>query len=189
MQVTCQHRFLIAPVTDDDLADACLKVLQACGQAEDRHDFGGDHDVESILARKSVGGAAERDRHLAQRAVIHVDHSLPGDAAHVELEFVAMMNVVVDQRGEQVVGQCDRTEVASEMQVDVLHRNYLCVATAGGAALHAEYRSERRLAQADDGVLADAVEPVGEAHGRRRLAFAGRCRADRGDQNQLAVGA
>ena len=36
--------------------------------------------------------------------------------------------------------------------------------------------------------LADAVQRVAEADGRRRLALAGRGRADRGDENELAVG-
>ncbi len=37
------------------------------------------------------------------------------------------------------------------------------------------------------GLLADAVETVAEADGRRRLAFAGGRRVDGGDQDQLAV--
>jgi hypothetical protein len=77
--------------------------------------------------------------------------------------------------------------VAGEVQVDVFHRHDLRMTAAGRAALHAEHRSERRLAQADDRVLPDAVQPIDEADRGRRLAFAGRRRADAGDEDQLAV--
>ena len=79
-------------------------------------------------------------------------------------------------------------EIAGEMQVDLVHRHDLRKAAAGRAALHAEAGAERGLAQADDGLFADPVERVAQAHRRRGLAFAGRRRIDRGDEDQLAVG-
>ena len=109
------------------------------------------------------------------------------DAADVDAERVAPVDVVVDQRREQVVGGGDGVEVAGEMEVDVLHRHDLRIAAAGGAALHAEAGAERGLAQAQHRLLADAVERVGEADRGRRLALARRRRGDRGDEDQLAV--
>ena len=75
------------------------------GEAENRHHLGGDDDVEAILARKAVRCAAKRDGDVAQSAVVHVDHALPGDAPDVDLQLIAMMDMVVDHRREQVVGQ------------------------------------------------------------------------------------
>ncbi len=43
-----------------------------------------------------------------------------------------MVDVVVDGRRQQIVGQPDRIEVAGKVQVDVLHRHDLRVASAGG---------------------------------------------------------
>ena len=88
----------------------------------------------------------------------------------------------------RLLAQRDRVEVAGEVQVDVLHRHHLRVAAAGRTALDAEHRAERGLAQADDRLLADAVERVAEADRGGGLAFAGGRRADRRDQDQLAVG-
>ena len=105
----------------------------------------------------------------------------------VDAERVAPVDVVVDHRGEQVVGGGDRGEVAGEVEVDVLHRDDLRIAAAGRPALHPEARPERRLAEADDRPLADPVQRVAEADGGRRLALAGRRRRDRGDQHQPAV--
>ena len=124
---------------------------------------------------------------LAQRAVVHVHDAAPDDAARVDVELVAPVDVVVDHRRQQVVRRGDGVEVAGEVEVDVLHRHDLRVAAAGRAALHAEAGAERGLAQADRRLLADAVQAVAETDGRRRLAFAGRRRVDRGDEDQLAV--
>ena len=175
-------------LADHDARQALLQVGEARRQAQDGHDLRGDDDVEAALARRAVCRAAQADDDVAQRAVVHVDHALPGHAAHVEAERIAVVDVVVDHRREQVVRQRDGGEVAGEVQVDLLHRHHLRVAAAGRAALQAEHRPERGLAQADDGARSDAVERVAQAHGGGGLAFAGRRGRDRGHQHQLAVG-
>ena len=180
-------RRLVAAVADDDVAEALLEILEVGRQAEDRHDLGGDRDVEAGLARKAVGDAAERADDLAQRPVVHVHDAAPGDAARVDAELVAPVDVVVDQRREQVVRGGDGVEVAGEVEVDVLHRHDLRIAAAGRAALDAEAGPSEASRMQIDRLLADAVEAVAEADRRRGLAFAGRRRVDRGDEDQLAV--
>ena len=131
--------------------------------------------------------SAEADDDVAERAVIEVEHALPDDAAHVDIERVALLDVVVDDGGEQIVRRRDGMEVAREMEVDVLHRDDLRIAAARGSALQAEARAERRLAERDRRLLAHAVERIGEADARRRLALAGRRRVDGRDEDELAV--
>jgi hypothetical protein len=67
------------------------------------------------------------------------------------------------------------------MEVDLVHRHDLGVASARRASFQAEAGAERGFAQTDDGLPADAVERVAEADRRCRLALAGRRRVDRGD--------
>jgi hypothetical protein len=50
----------VAAVADDDVAEALLQIFEILRQAQDRHDFRGDGDVEAGLAREAVGDAAER---------------------------------------------------------------------------------------------------------------------------------
>ena len=108
------------------------------------------------------------------------------DPPRVDAQLVAVVEVVVEHGRQQVVGQLDGVEVAGEMEVDVLHRHDLGVAAAGGAALHAETRSQRRLAQADGRPLADPVQAVAQPDARGGLAFAGGRRRDGRHQHQLA---
>ena len=177
----------VAAVSDDDLAEALLHVLEARREAEDGHHLRGHRDVEARLARRAVSLAAEADDDVAQRAVIEVEHAFPDDAAHVDVERVALLDVVVDDGREQVVRRRDGVEVAREVQVDVLHRYDLRVAASGSTALEAKARAERRLTQCDGDLPSLAREGVREADARRRLALARRRRVDGRDEDELAV--
>jgi hypothetical protein len=95
--------------------------------------------------------------------------------------------MVVDRRRQQIVGKRDGVEVAGEMKVDVLHRHDLRITAACRAALHSEHRSERRLANADRRLLAEAVERVAQSNGSRCLPLAGRRGTDARDENQPGV--
>ena len=103
------------------------------------------------------------------------------------MQLVAMINVVIDQRRQQVVGRRDGVEVAGEVQVDLFHRDHLRQATAGRASLDAEAWPERRLTHGDRRFLADLAQGVGQADRRCGLAFARRGRVDRGDEDQFAL--
>ena len=94
----------------------------------------------------------------------------------------------VDHGGEQVVGRADRVDVAGEVEVDVLHRDDLRVPAAGGAALDAEDRAERRLAKGEHRIHAENVHRLGEPDSGDGLALAQRRRCDGGHVDDLAVG-
>src|SRR5947208_608933 len=74
LEVGGEHRLLVARVADHDPAAAVLEIVERGRQAEDRHDLGGDHDVESVLARIAVARAAQAHRDVGQRAVVHGHH-------------------------------------------------------------------------------------------------------------------
>ena len=100
-----------------------------------------------------------------------------------------MVNVVVDHRRQQIVGQGDGIEVTREVQVDVFHRDDLGMAATSCAALHAKNRPQRGLAQANHSTFTNVVERVAQAHCGGGLALAGGSWTDRSDQDQFAVGA
>ncbi len=53
-----------------------------------------------------------------------------------------MMQVIVNQRRQQVVSKADGMEIAGKMQIDIFHGNNLRHAAAGGAAFHSETRPQ-----------------------------------------------
>ena len=161
----------------DDPAEAGPEIVKVGREGEDGHHLRRDGDDPLRLARDAVLLAAETDDGPADRPVADVDDARPEDRVRIDPERVPVVEAVVEECGREVVGRPDRVDVAGQVEVEVLHRDHLAVAAAGGAALDPEHRSERRLADADRGPLADLVEPLGQPDRRRRLALAQRASA------------
>ena len=93
----------------------------------------------------------------------------------------------VDGRRHQVVSDGDGVDVTGQMEVELVHRDHLAVAAAGGAALDPEGRAHRWLANAGDGVLADRAQALNQTDGGGGLALAERRGGDGGDVDVLAA--
>ena len=52
--------------------------------------------------------------------------------------------MIVDERGEQIIGRANGVQVASEMQIDVLHGYHLSVTTASSSARLSWAKAARR---------------------------------------------
>lgn len=74
-----------------------------------------------------------------------------------DVELVALVQMVVDHGGKQVVGRSDGMEVTSQVQIKLLHRQHLGVSSTGGTALDSESWAHRRLAQGQHAVLTDLL--------------------------------
>ena len=140
--IACRHRTPVVFEADDDPADAFLEVHEIQREAQNRHDFRGDRDVEAALPGDAVGLAAQSDNDMPQRPFVEVHDAAPCDPSRIEAEFVSLVQVIVDHRGEQIVRRGDRVEVSREVEVDVFHRNDLGIAASGRSALDAEARTE-----------------------------------------------
>ena len=131
-----------------------LQIRQVGGKAQHGHDLAGHGDVKAVLAGHALHPAAQAVHDVAQLPVVHVHAALPGDVLHVDIQRIALLDVVVQHGGQQVVGRADGVEIAGEVEVDVLHGHHLRIAAAGSAALYAEHRAQGGLPQAEQDVLA-----------------------------------
>ena len=111
VQVTGGDGLLVVSIADDQARQAGLQV----------RDLGGDGDVVAILTRGAVDAAAEAVDDEAELTVVHIHAAAPGDAARVDVQAIALINMVIQHGGQQVVGSADGVEVAGEVEVDVLH--------------------------------------------------------------------
>ncbi|CAB4798185.1 unannotated protein [freshwater metagenome] len=189
LQGFCSDRLARWGVANNNATEALAHVFERRAQSKDGHHFGGGSDVESGLAGDAIFGRAEADDDVAQRALIDVEHSSPRDVVEVEVEFVALVEVVVEHGREHVVRRGDGVEVAGEVQVEQLHWDDLAVAAAGRATLDAERWSHRRLANRNDALLADVLEGLTESHGGGGLSFAERRWRDGRNHHVLCFGA
>ena len=123
---------------------------------------------------------------MADGAIVDVQHAPPGDLGETIFVIAVAVGVVVDESRDGVIGGGDGVEVSGEVEIDLIHRQHLRVATTGGTALNAKDRSEGGLAKSDDRLLADLIHPEGESDGDGSLADTGLGGRDRGDEDQVS---
>src|SRR5699024_7025778 len=104
-------------IADDDSSESLLQVVDIACQTQNCHDLGRNSDIVSVLTRHTVGSAAKSVHNISKLAVVHVHAASPGDLSRVDVQLVALEDVVVDHSRKQVVRCSDRMEVAGEMQV------------------------------------------------------------------------
>ena len=163
--------FALVGETDNHSGHALAEIAKIRSEAQDGHDFGGGRDVEAVAPRHPVFGAAQADDDVAQRAFVQVNDPAQDDAARVESEFVAVLEMVVHHGAEEVVGLLHGVHVADKMKIDILGGHNLRMAAAGAAAFDTEVGPERWFAQAEHAAFAESAECVSEADGGGGLAF------------------
>ena len=168
-----------------DVLYTASEIVLTGGQTQDGHDFAGRCDVESTLHHHPVGLGSQSRHDGAQVAVVHVEHPLPQHFAQREALVAMLVDVVVKQSRYHVVSRGDGMEVTCKVQVDLVHRQHLGMATACRPALHAEAGPQRRLAQSHHRVLADTVKAKDKSYAHCGLADACLCGRDGSHQYQL----
>ena len=182
-----RDRLAIVGIGADDLGEPLFQVRDAGSQAEDRHDLAGYRDVKTVLAGGAIDLAAQTIHDEAELPVVHVHAALPGDAAGVNVQGVALLDAVVNHGCQQVVGGPNGVQVPGKVEVDVLHGHHLGITAAGRAALDAKHRPQRGFTEAEHGLFAQGVHGVGQAHAGGGLALTSRRGADGRHQDHLAL--
>ena len=123
---------------EENVADAPLQVFNVGSKTKDSHQFGSRGDVEARGTLYAVGTAANADVYMTEAAVVDIEYAFPIDFLE-EGPFIAMLvEMIVEQRAERVVGRGDGMEVAGEVEIDFLHRQHLRIASSCSSALDSE---------------------------------------------------
>ena len=160
VDIVDRDRLSVEGIGDHHAAQACLQIHQIGGEAECCHHFRGDSDIEAVLTRLAVGGAAQTVDDISELAVVHIDTALPDDPTRVDIELIALLDVVVEHRSTQVVCSPDCMKVPGEMQVDVFHRHDLCIAATRGATFDTEDWAQGGLTQTQECVFAELTQRI-----------------------------
>ena len=154
--------------------------MQRGRQRQNRHHFARYRNIEARFANHAaLRFSAQPHDDLSQRPVVHVQHPLPGDRIRVDIQHVSAHQLVVDHRRQLVIRGGHGVNVARQVQIERLHRHNLRVSAARRAALDAERRPLRWLAQRHDSLFAQVLHRLTQPHRRRRFALAERRRRDR----------
>ena len=159
LQVAGGDLLLAAGVADDDVAEPALEVARAS-----RPGRGSPSPRTPRRCRSRPRGAPRwctpprpttiwrRARSL--RSTTRFQVTVRGSMSRA-LPWCRWLSIIAASR---LLAAAIGGEVAGEGEVDVDHRHDLAVAAAGRAALDAEHRPHRRLAQGDDALLAEAAQ-------------------------------
>ena len=186
-QLSCCNRFFLIGVAYYDVAQTFFQIVQIFCQTENSHNFGSYGDIVTVFTRSTVDSAAQTVGHEAQLSVIHIHAAFPGNTAWVDVQSVTLIDVVVQHSSQQVVCCADCVHIAGEVQVDVFHRNNLCVTAACSAAFYAKYWTERWLTQCNHYVFTNFFQTVSQTNGGGGFTFTSWGWANCSYQNQFTV--
>ena len=186
-QVSRADRSSVARDANDDGFKALPQVPPILCQRHDGHDFGCSRNHKSRAAPCAIPLAVQRDGYPAKRAVVHVHRARPADSIRIEVQIIAVEEVGIDERGQQILRGGNRVKIAVEMEIDLFAWFNLRQAAAGGASFHAEYGTQRRLPQCNNGLFPDLRETLRKSDGSDRLAFPGNGRRGCGDENEFSA--
>ena len=130
LEIARRHGSALIGVAHDDARKPRFQVAQRGSKAQDRHHFACDGDIEPVLAGDAVLAAAEAVFDVAKLAVVHVHAAAKNDLFGIDMERVALEDMVIQHGAQKVVRRADSVEIAREVQVDVLHRDDLGISAA-----------------------------------------------------------
>mmetsp|Transcript_21936 Transcript_21936/g.37645 ORF Transcript_21936/g.37645 Transcript_21936/m.37645 type:complete len:299 (-) Transcript_21936:10-906(-) len=94
----------------------------------------------------------------------------------------------IDGRREEIVGSGNSVDVASHVQIELFHRNYLGVAPTSCTAFDSKSRTLTWLPNACEYLLSQMCsESLAQPHGCGTFAFSKRRRSDTGDHDVVAI--
>ena len=68
--------------------------MQVVCQTEDCHDFRSNSNLEAIFSGNTIYFAAQTGDHMTQLSVVQVYNSFPSDLSRVDVQFIALLDMV-----------------------------------------------------------------------------------------------
>ena len=135
IQLISPNSTAITGICHHNLTKALLHVLQISGQTQNSHHFRGHSNIKASLTRNAMGLAPHAYYHMTESTVIQVQYTLPGDTANIDIQSITLLDMIVNNRRQQIVGCGNSVEITSEMKINILHRNHLGITTACSTTL------------------------------------------------------
>ena len=136
------ERFTVSSDSQKYVLNAAAQVVLACSQAEYCHYLTCRSDVESAFLKCSVGLASESCNNETQITVVDVEYPLPQHLLKRKTFFTMLIDIVVKQGADHVVGRSYGMKITGEMEIYFLHWQYLGISSTSSATLHSEAWSE-----------------------------------------------
>ena len=87
-------------VPNDDLTEPMLEVGARFREGKNGHHLGRGSNNKPGFPGNTVHSSTQADDGAAQRAIIHIQSAVPPDVRCIDIQIVALVEVVVEHRGE-----------------------------------------------------------------------------------------
>ena len=88
-----------------------------------------------IFPHHTIHLVAKTYHDIAQHTVVHIKTALPDHLSWIDAQLISLLDVIVQQRCQKIVGGGDGMKISGKMKIQILHGNYLSITAACGAAL------------------------------------------------------
>ena len=174
--------------TENHVLNTPTEISLTVSKTQCGHDFAGRSNIKARLCRQAVGCVSKTSDDITQAAVVDIQDTFPQNLFQCKSLAAMLVDIVVQQSCYHVVRTRDGMEVTGEVEIDLLHRDHLGITAAGSPTLHAETRSETRLAQGEYRAFSNAVECHGESDADGRFTDSGTCGGNRTDEDETVAG-
>ena len=185
-QIFHSKRLVVIREAQQDIFNTATQITHIFGKAKNCHNLRSRSNIETGLLGNPVRFRSEADNDAAQRTVVHVKHSPPKNFFQSETFCLVLIEIIIEQGGNHVMGRSDGMKISGKMEVNFVHRKHLCISPTGCSSLHSETWTERRLAKSDNRILSNFIQSQSETD--RYCSFAnarfGCC--DSSYQNEIA---
>ncbi len=164
LQISGGDGLLVIGVAHNNAGKTFLKVHDIIAQAENRHNLAGHGDVIAVLAGNTVDPSSQPVNHVAQLPVVHVHTAAPGYALGVNIQAVALINMVIQHCRQQVVGGAYCVEIAGKVEIYILHWHDLSISAAGRTALNSKNGAKGRLTEGYHCSFTDFSQAVSQTY-------------------------
>src|SRR5699024_383346 len=115
---------------------------------------------KTSLCCGTVGCSTQSRNDLAKHSIIDIHAALPSNSIRVDIERIAVVDMIIDQCCQCVGSSSNGVKVAREVQVDVFHGHNLGESPTRCASFESHHRALGGLADSDNRFLTQAVQRI-----------------------------
>ena len=185
-QIFYSKRLVIIREAQQDVFDTTTQITHIFGKTKNRHNFRSRSNIETGLLGNPVRFRSKTDNDAAQRTVVHIKHSPPKNFFQSETFCLVLIEIIVEQSRNHVMGRGNGVKIPCEMKVNLIHRKHLCISSTGRSSLHSETRTERRFTKSDNRILSNFIQSQSKTDRYGSFANARFGCRDSSDQDEIA---
>ena len=103
LNIAAEYRTTVTAIGHNDITQTAFQISQIISKAQNSHDFGSHGNIKTSFTRETVSNTAKATINLAQRPIIHIKNTAESHTADIDVLLISPVDVIINQRGQQVM--------------------------------------------------------------------------------------